>query len=290
MAGDFTLHLLPKLAADGSNWISYRDRIKWTITMRGLGDHLTDDTITQNYVSAGDIGGLKPEQRWTADKIAVKQIFRETIPDLVFNQIESAYEPTDVWGRLKGLFEGKPRCFRVKSMVDLGKKFLNTRCGENDDICAHLEKLTDLRQRLSSLGRTIDDAEYISVILGSLPPSYDRAIDSLVNSYEACNKDLTLTAVVRMATNEQERRRLRKGENNPQHEASGAAEDSERKNKRKNVECYNCRKKGHYKSECWAKGSGREGHGSRRPARREEDSKDKDHGIGSYTRLAYDQR
>ncbi|KAF8484320.1 hypothetical protein F5888DRAFT_1770990 [Russula emetica] len=165
MTGDFTLHL-PKLSADGSNWITYRDRIKWTITMRGLGDHLTDDKLTQGYRSAGDIGGLKPEQRWTADKIAVNQIFGATIPDLVFNQIKSSYEPKDVWDKLKALFEGKSR-----SLL-----------------------LADLRERLSSLGRVIGDAEYTSVILGSLPPSYDPAVDSLANSYEASDKDLTPTA------------------------------------------------------------------------------------------------
>jgi len=27
------------------------------------------------------------------------------------------------------------------------------------------------------------------------------------------------------------------------------------------VECYNCHKTGHYKSECWAKGGGKEGQG-----------------------------
>ena len=66
---DFTLHR-PKLAADGSDWIMYRDRIKWTTTIKGLGDHLTEDTITQGFKIAGDIGGLKLKQRWTALQIA----------------------------------------------------------------------------------------------------------------------------------------------------------------------------------------------------------------------------
>jgi transposase InsO family protein len=267
MTNDSTMYL-PKLAADGSNWITYRDRINWTITMRGLSDHLTDDSMTQKYKDAGDIGGLKSEQRWAADKIAVNQIFSATIPDLVFIQIKSAYEPKDVWQKLKGLFEGKSRSM----MVNLGKKFHTTRCGENDDIRAHLEKLADLRERLASLGRTIDDAEYTSVILGSLPPSYDTAIDSIANSYEASDKDLTPTAVIRMALNEQEKRRLRKGKDKTPDEAFTA---EERKYKRKNVECYNCHKMGHYKSECWAKGGGKEGQGPRRP-RRDEETRNKD--------------
>jgi hypothetical protein len=70
-------------------------------------------------------------------------------------------------------------------MVDLGKKVQNLRCEENEDVHAHLKKLADLRERLSSFGRTTNNAEYISVILGSLPSSYDTAVDSLTNSYEA---------------------------------------------------------------------------------------------------------
>jgi len=235
----------------------------------GLGDHLTDDTITQGYKSAGDIGGLKPEQRWAADKIVVNQILDTTIPDLVVNQIKTAYEPKDVWENLKELFEEKSR----NLLEDLGKKFQNTRCGEYDDVRAHLEKLANLRERLSSLGRTIGDTEYVSVILGSLPPSYYPAVDSLAISYEASDNDLTPTAVIRMAINEEEeRRRLRKGKNKTQDEAFTA---EERKNKRRSIECYNCHKKGHYRSECWAKGGGKEGRGPRRP-RIDEDSKSKD--------------
>jgi hypothetical protein len=108
--------------------------------MRGLGDHLTDDLITQKYKDASDIGGLKAKQCWTADKITVNQIFRATIPNLVFSQIKSSYELKDVWEKLKALFEGKLRSM----MVDLGKKFQNTRCGEDDDVRTHLEKLADL--------------------------------------------------------------------------------------------------------------------------------------------------
>jgi hypothetical protein len=108
MTGDFTLHL-PKLAADGSNWITYHNHIKWTITMRGLGDHLTHDKVTQKYKDTSKVGGLKPEQRWTADKIAVNQILSVTIPDLVFNLIKTTYEPKDVWEKLKTLYEWKSR-------------------------------------------------------------------------------------------------------------------------------------------------------------------------------------
>ncbi len=45
------------------------------------------------------------------------------------------------------------------------------------------------------------------------------------------------------------------------------------KNKCKNIKCHNCHKKGHYKSQCWAKGGRDEGGGPRRPRRDEDKSR-----------------
>ena len=75
-----------------------------------------------------------------------------------FNQIKTAYEPKEVWETLKKSFEGKSRSL----LEDLWEKLQNTRCRENGDVHTYLENLAGLRERLSSLGRTIGDAEYIS--------------------------------------------------------------------------------------------------------------------------------
>jgi len=52
--------------------------------------------------------------------------------------------------------------------------------------------------------------------------------------------------------------------------SSGKGKDQHR-DKHK-VECYNCHKTGHYKSECWAKGSGKEGQGPRQGKGAKEDA------------------
>ena len=58
--------------------------------------------ITRKYMYVGDIGGLKPEQRWTANKMIENQVFRRTtILDLAFNQIGSSYKPKDAWEKMK---------------------------------------------------------------------------------------------------------------------------------------------------------------------------------------------
>jgi hypothetical protein len=60
--GKERLHL-PKLVVDGCNRIAYRDRIQWSMRMRGLGDHLTHKAVTRSYLDAGDIGRVSPTQQ-----------------------------------------------------------------------------------------------------------------------------------------------------------------------------------------------------------------------------------
>lgn len=75
--------------------------------------------ITRKYMYVGDIGGLKPEQRWTANKMIENQVFRRTtILDLAFNQIGSSYKPKDAWEKMKG----------------------------HDDICKHLQTFAEQKK------------------------------------------------------------------------------------------------------------------------------------------------
>ena len=42
------------------------------------------------------------------------------------------------------------------------------------------------------------------------------------------------------------------------------AADAKKKDKKRNVVCFNCGNKGHIKAKCWSKGGGKEGQGPRR--------------------------
>ncbi|KIK05100.1 hypothetical protein K443DRAFT_643076 [Laccaria amethystina LaAM-08-1] len=45
------------------------------------------------------------------------------------------------------------------------------------------------------------------------------------------------------------------------HQQKGRKNTSSQGNKKTDVECYNCHKKGHMSSDCWSKGGGCEGQG-----------------------------
>ncbi len=127
--GEEKLHL-PKLASDGSNWITYRNCIQWSFKMRGLGNHLISNSILDEDLEAGDIGGYTPAQRWERGEVSASSLLDATILDNVFQSIKDAESMNEVWDNLKALFEGKSRTISV----DLGQKLQTTHYGEDDDI------------------------------------------------------------------------------------------------------------------------------------------------------------
>jgi hypothetical protein len=176
---------------NGVHPYTYRDRMQWTMKMRSLGDHLTDTAVTKSYTDAGDVSGLTPAQRWAKDEAKASWLLDATIPDELFYKVKDTANVKEVWDKLKEEFEGKSRSV----LVDLGRKFQTTRCGEDDDVRTHFSKLAHLRERLSALGRSVSDDEYVAVLIGSLPSCYDGPIDSLTSSCDVNNVDITPSAV-----------------------------------------------------------------------------------------------
>ena len=65
---------IPKLLADGTNWVIYRDRVVWALGANGLDIHLTEDTPPEDFLTEGVIGGLEPEARWRKQDGMVKSL------------------------------------------------------------------------------------------------------------------------------------------------------------------------------------------------------------------------
>lgn len=262
--GDDLKITVPKLNADGSNWVTYRDRMLWAVGSRNLLPHLTEATITAAYVTAGDVGILTPQLRWDLDQRIVKQLIGSSVPDTVFNDIKGGTTAKDVWDELKKIYETRTTLI----LVDLTRRLQTTRCAEDDNVREHFEKLKDLRQQLAALGRSVSDTEYAQILMGSLPKSYAPTLGGISAAAELSAIVPTVSAVTKLAVDEFDRRNL--DEDKPQ-DTAFAADGARKKGKKRDIECFNCHKKGHVKAECWAKGGGKEGQG---PKRRGGGSKD----------------
>ncbi|KAN0103749.1 hypothetical protein V8E52_011671 [Russula decolorans] len=89
MQSEDTKITVPKLSADGSNWVIYRNWLVYSLNAHGLDIHLTHDTPTQEYIDEGDIGGLTTQARWRKGEGHVKTLLGTSVPDDVFNRISA---------------------------------------------------------------------------------------------------------------------------------------------------------------------------------------------------------
>ena len=134
--------ILPKLSDDGSNWVDYRDRVVWLLESQNIEQHIDHDIAPSSYTAVGDVGGLKPEERWKKEETNIKQIIGPSLPRGPFSRIKGQKTVHGVWAILKQVYEEKTRALAA----DLMRRFRNTRCGENDNLRTHFEHLNALKE------------------------------------------------------------------------------------------------------------------------------------------------
>ena len=235
----------------------------WAMSSRTLPDHLTNDSMPAAYGAAGTVNGVDAPTRWALGEATVKQAIATSVPDSIFNRVKNKTRAKDVWDALKVLFEGRLQMI----VVDLRRKLQALKCGEDEDVRVHFDKIADIREQLAAMGTTVPDNEYGSILLGSVPTTYEAITSAMNTTAKLTRTALTPDMVTSLVTDEYDRRVLKKPKEG-QEEALGANAGKGKK-PRKDVECFNCKKKGHMKSDCWAKGGGKEGQG---PKRKTQDS------------------
>jgi hypothetical protein len=105
MQGNNTKFSVPKLLADGSNWVTYRNHVSWALESQALEVHLTTDTAPKDYAYLATVTGLDLDIRWRCGEGIVKQLIAATVPDTIFNCIKGGTHTKTVWDRLKNLYE-----------------------------------------------------------------------------------------------------------------------------------------------------------------------------------------
>jgi len=260
---------ITRLATDGSNWASYRDKLHIVLKMRRWQEHLTSDSVTKQYNDRGDVNGLKPSMRWEDDDEAAKSILMSSIPEEFFNRIKGGANAKAWWDELKLTCEGKSRSL----MINLGRRMSNTFCGEDDDVRAHFAKLANMREQLAAMGESISDQHYANILLASLPKCYEMRVTAITTNADDTGRGIEPQKVVRLITDDYDRTMMAKDAKKSEDQAFAASSQRNKGKDKRDIECYNCKKKGHIKANCWAKGGGKEGQG---PKRDKNKSKDKD--------------
>jgi len=152
-----------------------------------------------------------------------------------------------MWDILKRVFKKRSKAL----VTDLMQRFRNKCCEEDESVHGHFKYLADLHEQLAAMGKAVTDNNYTDMLLMSLPALYDGTVLSISVSMCLRVKDLTAEIFEQFILDEFEHRQVKDKLNNSKDEALTTESGKGGKGKDKcKVECYNCHKTGHYKSEC----------------------------------------
>ncbi len=266
---------LPACKADGTNWIFFRDRFLFAVDAAGLSEHFEDvatggtstepvapavadpanpttaeQTLTREY--------LQRRRIWKSEQAIIKQGIASVISDSLFLKVKGEATAKAMWEKVKTEYEKKSRMVTV----DLRRKLQDERCVEGGDVKAHLTKLQSLREDLTAMGADPGDDNFVTIVLGSLPSSFETYLSVLTGASTLLGKTLNPNMVLQGINDEADRRKVRSAGRGEKESAFYSGNGGQKS--KKSVECYNCHKKGHMARDCWARGGGKEGQGPRK--------------------------
>jgi len=253
-----------KLATDGSNWPWWRANLHTHFESKNLLKHIegTVDrppdppTFAKGHILTDDeeIKVDKAEERlekFLAREGLVKSHILISVSESLALMLEKKRTAKETWDALVVEMTKKPKMV----VTTVQRQLWNMKCSEDDDLREHLDKAQDLYSRLNEMGAQISEGEFLDILLASLPPSYEAVMNALITSLEEVGKPLDPDNIIRILKSQYDRRKTL----TITQEEQGFVGTSEKK-----VHiCANCKKPGHTKENCWAKGGGKEGQGPR---------------------------
>ena len=157
----------------------------------------------------------------------------------------------EVWETLQKNFQATS----VSSKIFIKKEFYSTKLGDNDDVDEHIHKLRCLYQDLRIAGFILPESEFTSVILMSLPSSWDTFVASInAKDLDNLNEEISKNAAESILGHFRSEVIHWKSQQNSTNPSAFNSQRSTLQFKSKpdktNTEYNYCHKKGHWAQEC----------------------------------------
>ncbi len=200
--------------------------------------------------------------RWDKDELSAKSLLTQKIPDSTLMRIHAKTLVRERWEAIVKEYTEKG----AYAQTNLRVRFLETKCPEKSNVREFLDNLRVKREELASVGVDIDEKDYRSTILSSLPTVLANFASSQLAAARMFSPDKMIMpdVLISLISEEYERQktqRTRRSGGKGKDEAdeamsvgsssksrrSGSSKSSDWKSK---VTCWNCGEKGHFKDKC----------------------------------------
>lgn len=291
---------LPHLEVSGTNWAEFVMRFRTAIRGKGIWGHFdgsvprpvlelpklkgptpsistgpkpSDDSDSPDAITLVDPRGKAPEPKnfvigsgseikeWERSENLARALLLQRLPTttaFIVDEKETVYE---MWQTVVAEYTYKG----AYSQTRLRREFLASHCPKNSDVQLFLHNLRARRTELKCMGITINDDDYRSTIIQSLPWNLANFVSvqlSIASLIPSLNGTIEPDRLINMICEEWERTRSHRNKGGPKGESSAddsMAVDTEGhrkggkwkgKGKGKKGGCYECGDPDHWKRDC----------------------------------------
>ncbi|KAJ2915280.1 hypothetical protein MD484_g5123, partial [Candolleomyces efflorescens] len=201
-------------------------------------------------VAGSDGATTASVQEWEKKELKARTRLELAIGDSEMGHIVGADTAYDIWERLCSVKESKGRL----GILSTRRALYRSQAQEGFDMVEHINNLRSLKAELALMSNIVSDEDFVMIVISSLPESWDVFTTSYLGAHSTSDETLKAVEFIPILLDEDRRRKSREG---------GSETSLQARSKKSDMECFNCRRKGHVKKDCWAKGGGKEGKGPR---------------------------
>lgn len=260
---------VPKLAVDGLNWVIFEYRFEVAVNSRKKWGHFNGSAVCPTLPSpvaavlatataAAIPASPTPEEtaaytKWIDDEATAKNLLTQKIPDSTAIKIRKCSTVADAWKTIVTEFTAKGDFAQTTAR----NEFLQMKCLPNGNVKQFLEDLAMKKETLAAVGVDVDEKDYMSTVINSLPSHLSRFATSTLAAARLSGATVKVESLITVVSEEYTTRRSQAGAKSKiVDEVLAFTPDRKSKptkssfDKAKNIICWNCGKKGHFKSKC----------------------------------------
>ena len=246
---------IPKLEAEGKNWVIFYVCFMNAIQAKGFWGHFNGTTPKPTLSSEPTDEELKEKNQWDKDKCSAKTLLTQKLPNSTVMKIHSKKTVMEQWEAVVKEYTQKG----VYMKMELKAKFLMLRCLDKGNVKDFLRGLR-LKEELVQVGVMISNKD-LSTIISSLPDLLSNFTSLQIAWMMQQSLNLIDTnALMSMLLQEVARQNLR----SLRHKVGSIKRKEDEKSevlvvdqslgKREQdlsfIDCWNCGEKGHFRSKC----------------------------------------
>lgn len=240
---------------DGNDYLTWKFQVTQMIMAHGLEDLLDGS----NPKPAGE--NSKPEvKKWIKDNAKAMSLLSQAIEKKQLQTLITSETAKEMWDGLKNMYDQKSS----SSKLLLRQKFHESKMKSNETVIEFVTKIQNLVSQLKDVGEVISDIDVMAKILGTLPSKYNTLVTSWDSvSHENQNIGTLLQRLIKeetkikiederadalAITSNYKRRNQNTFKNKQDYSDKGRHQDH--KKGRNKIQCYNCKRFGHFAAEC----------------------------------------